>query len=297
MNDYKPSLNNPNEVSGSTTTNQPYSPYSRSTSTSVGLQREENPPTTIRKTETYSSTQSQNPLLARALMGGLIGATVGTLLGLVAGKRTSRGINHAVKGVNQATKTIAGGVTQTAKGVGDAVKSVAEGVNYTVVGAFQDTAEGVNQIVGSALNAVQDKAEDVKQSVTDVADAVKDKAEDAKQSVTEIADKVKDKTEDAKQSVVGGLNNVQEKAEDLKPSDNPNITIAKERQIIDQSPVNTSQASVGDLAGNQTTAVSAPVEPGELVESSLYKNPETSLSSGETNYREGMDDYDISADL
>lgn len=39
--------------------------------------------------------------LGRALMGGLIGATLGILAGALANKRTAKGVNHAAKVVLQ----------------------------------------------------------------------------------------------------------------------------------------------------------------------------------------------------
>jgi len=140
------------------TTSQPYT--SAGTSIGAGLDRDENGPTITRQPEARSP-GSMSTGLARALMGGLIGVTLGTLAGALANKRTAKGVNHVVKGVGDGVKTVG-------EGVNHAAKSVAEGVNYAVIGAVvdavKDTAEDAKQAIAGAVDAVEDTAKDTKRS-------------------------------------------------------------------------------------------------------------------------------------
>lgn len=113
--------------------------------------------------ENQQTSKGSNNGLTKALVGGLIGATLGTLAAALANKRTSQGVNHAAKGVGQAAKTVGEGVTHAAQGVGQAVKSVTEGVNYAVVGGVadvvKDTAQKAQEAVAGAADAVQNSAQ------------------------------------------------------------------------------------------------------------------------------------------
>lgn len=166
-------------------------------------------------------------------------------------------------------------------------KSVAEGVNYTVVGAVQDTAEGVNQVVGGTLQAVKGTVEGAKQSVEAGLDAVKDTAEGAKQSVEAGLDAVKDTAQDLKQSAKSGLDAVKDTAQDLKQSDDSILKVAKERRIIDNSPVNTSEVGSGEF-GSQTSDLSASTESEPNVDQNMYVDPEMSMAAGERDLHEGQ---------
>ncbi|MGB3652647.1 MAG: hypothetical protein WBA41_15710, partial [Rivularia sp. (in: cyanobacteria)] len=75
-----------------------------------------------------SQKKGMNSVLGRALIGGLVGATVTTLAGALASKRTSQGVKHSLKGIKGAAKTVGEGLSQSGKGLGDGAKSVAEGI-------------------------------------------------------------------------------------------------------------------------------------------------------------------------
>ena len=83
--------------------------------------------------------------LNKILLGGLLGATLGTLAAALANKKIVQGANVAAKGVGESVKSVGEGVNVAAKGVGEAAKSVSEGVNQglisPVVDVIKDTAE------------------------------------------------------------------------------------------------------------------------------------------------------------
>ncbi len=234
--------------------NQPSTRY-QSNTYSAGISRstphiEEYQPTVKLQTERSSARTAISPGLARALVGGLIGATLGTLAGALASKRTSEGVDHAVKGVGNALKNVGEGLNLAAKGVGDAVKSVGEGASHAVVGgtldAAQGIAEGANQTVVGTLDAVQHTAEGVNQTVKVGADRVKDTAEDAKQSTVSVTNAVKDTVEDAKQS------------------DRQSFQIAKERLVVEKPQATTSEIGTQEYDRTQTVYISPPVQEEQL---------------------------------
>ena len=116
--------------------------------------------------------RSDNPLqskgqkgnnLNKVLLGGLLGATLGTLAAALSNKKTVQGANLAAKGVGDAVKSVGEGVNVAAKGVGEAAKTVAEGVNQglvsPVVDAIKDTAEGAKKSLESATDKLKQTAE------------------------------------------------------------------------------------------------------------------------------------------
>lgn len=101
--------------------------------------------------------------LNKVLLGGLLGATLGTLAAALANKKTAQGANLAAKGVGDAVKSVGEGVNVAAKGVGEAVKTVAEGVNQglvsPVVDVFKDTAGGAKKTLENATDKLKQTAE------------------------------------------------------------------------------------------------------------------------------------------
>jgi stress response protein YsnF len=276
-------------------------PYARSAgvNTEPRLTKEENQPSTRYQSNTYSTDTSRstphieeyqptvklqteqssartgiNPGLARALVGGLIGATLGTLAGALASKRTSEGVDYAVKGVGNALKNVGEGLNLAAKGVGEAVKSVGEGASHAVVGstldAAQDIAEGAKQTVVGTLDAVQDTAEGVNQTVKAGADRVKDTAEDAKQSTTNLTNVVKDTAEDAKQS------------------DRQSFRIARERLVAEKPQATTSEIGTQEYDRTQTVYNSPPMQEEQLsVAQTTPIDAGMPVLPSEENFREG----------
>jgi gas vesicle protein len=177
-------------------TNQSYAPAAeRSVDYKAGREEKE-PAIYDRQTEAKSTEKMMNPSLSRALIGGLVGATLGTLAGALAGRKTSEGVNHAVKGVGNAFRTIGEGLGQTAKGVGDAAKSVGEGLTYAVVGGSSDAvkgiAEGAKQTGIATANVVQATAEGVNETVQRAAHSIEVSSESAKQSIVDAAEESKE---------------------------------------------------------------------------------------------------------
>lgn len=94
--------------------------------------------------------------LARAAIGGVVGAVLGTVALSLANKRTAEGINRSVKGVGNTVKNAAQGVNVSVKNAVEAVKGVAnKGVNETVESASnteQATTENINKTVERGQN-------------------------------------------------------------------------------------------------------------------------------------------------
>ncbi len=144
--------------------------YIRATSTKINADLPKNESISgTSKTEEQVSTSPQskeqkgNNNLNKVLLGGLLGATLGTLAAALANKKTAQGANLAAKGVGDAVKSVGEGVNVAAKGVGEAAKTVAEGVNQglvsPVVDVFKDAAEGAKKSLESATDKLKQTAE------------------------------------------------------------------------------------------------------------------------------------------
>lgn len=111
----------------------------------------------------FQSNEQKGNNLNKVLLGGLLGATLGTLAAALANKRTAQGANLAAKGVGDAVRSVGEGVNVAAKGVGEAAKTVAEGVNQglvnPVVDALKDTAEGAKKSVENVADQFKQTAE------------------------------------------------------------------------------------------------------------------------------------------
>ena len=294
VNDNQPTWNKPDESIDRLAASQSYTPTT-GTSTGVRVVTEENQPTTMSQSNASSvgtGMKGMNPTLARLLVGGLVGATLGTLAGALTGKKATNGFNHAAQGVGQALKTIGGGLSLTARGVGDAVKSVGEGVGQAVVGTTSDVVEGTTEslkpVVQGTLNAVKDTADNVKQSAASATDALKnavsDTAENAKQSAVSATDAVKnavnDTAENTKQSAVGAADAVKDTAEDAKQS------------VAGTSQVTTGQSSNMQYAQPQTTDIIIPREKERLI-----IDQDMDVEPGAADFTEGQAaDMEISTD-
>lgn len=265
MNENKQPLDKHDENADLIMTGQP---YARSAGTTIGtdLAREENGSTITRQRDALPADRGMSPELGRVLMGGLIGAALGTLAGALANKRTAEGVNHAVKGVGDGAKTVGKGVNQAAKGLGHAVKSVTEGVNHAVIGGL---AEGLNNAVVGAVDAAKLAAEEVKPSVVGVMDAVQDTVEDAKQSV------------------VGAVDSVQGAAEDVKPSENQSFKPYEDRLATGNKQVTTGEFGIGERVETQTADISVPVEKELVVEQIIPVDAGTPVAPVEADFHEG----------
>lgn len=135
--------------------------YDRTAGTNTGteLPNEEKSSAPLPQTDAQPASKGRNNNLNKALIGGLVGATLGTLAAALANKRTAQGANHAAKGVGKAVKSVSEGVNHAAKGVGEAVKNVTEGVNHAVVGtvvdALKNTADSAKQSVEASADMGQ----------------------------------------------------------------------------------------------------------------------------------------------
>lgn len=217
--------------------------YTRSVDTTTNDIPKQNAPNISGQSETRPADKSMSPGLSRALLGGLIGVTLGTLAGAFANRKTGKAINHAAKGVSDGVKTVGEGVNHAAKGVGGAVKSVAEGVNYAVTGA---------------VDSLKDAAEDVEQSTLGAVESLKDASEDTKQSTV---DSLKDTAEDVKQSAVDTFNVPKNNESKLSETQNQ----VDQRLDAGKNQLTNGNINIGDQAETQTTDVILLVDTGALV--------------------------------
>ena len=93
--------------------------YARAAGTNTGsdLPNEENSSANKPQTDAQPASKGKNNNLNKALIGGLVGATLGTLAAALANKRTAQAANHATKGVGKAVKSVSEGVNHAAKGI------------------------------------------------------------------------------------------------------------------------------------------------------------------------------------
>ena len=134
-----------------------FSARAAATNTGTDLPNEENSSASKPQTDAQPASKGKNNNLNKALIGGLVGATLGTLAAALANKRTAQGANHAAKGVGKAVKSVTEGVNHAAKGVGAAVKNVTEGVNYAVVGTVVDALKDTTDSAKKSVEASADK--------------------------------------------------------------------------------------------------------------------------------------------
>lgn len=90
--------------------------------------------------------------LAKAAIGGVLGAVLGTVAVSLANKKTAEDINRSVKSVGNAVKNAASGVNGAVKNAVESVKGVAKGAKQTVesaAGTAQATTEDVKETVKS----------------------------------------------------------------------------------------------------------------------------------------------------
>jgi gas vesicle protein len=140
----------------------------------VGQRPIEQRPIATDHNQPMNGSSNSNGALSRALVGGLVGAT----LGLLVGRKVSEGFNRASKGVGRAFGTIGEGLSTTGKGVGEVAKSIGDGVSYAVVEgtseAAQNISHGVQKVVSGANKAVQQTEENVSDGIQQAADITSD---------------------------------------------------------------------------------------------------------------------------
>ena len=116
-----------------------------------------------------AKSEGSNSAVSRALIGGLIGAS----LGLLAGQKISQGLNRASRGVGKGLGTIGQGLGTTAKGLGEVAQGVGDGVSYAVVGGTSEVAQnvagGVQRVASTTANAIQQAGEVVSQGAQQAA--------------------------------------------------------------------------------------------------------------------------------
>jgi vacuolar-type H+-ATPase subunit H len=201
-----------------------------------------------------STNQGMNPMLSRALIGGLVAGTLGSLIGAFAGKRVGQGFNTAVKGIGEASKTIGEGLSHTGKGIGQAVQSIAEGATEAIVGGAVDTAKGVaegaTQALVGTVDTVQNTARGVsevtKQTVEGTVDAIQSTAQGVNQVVQSAAEMANDTvnraSEEIKQTATSASDTVKSTAQDLNQSVQSSVDSVsqnqgdRDRTIADRQP-------------------------------------------------------------
>lgn len=177
--------------------------------------------------------------LAKAAIGGIVGAVLGTVAISLANKKTAQDINRSVKGVGNAVKNAASGVNGAVKNAVESVKGVAKGANQTVesaAGTAQATTEDVKETVKSAASTVQAPVAPPQPVVN---------------TTTNI------------QAPVAPPQPVNE--ENVKVSDDRLFKLHEERLVVNKKQVKTAEVAIGKHVETQKAYISIPLEKERLV--------------------------------
>ncbi len=213
--------------------------------------------------------------LAKAAIGGVLGAVLGTVAVTLANKKTAQDINRSVKGVGNAVKNAASGVNGAVKNAVESVKGVAKGVNKTVESAgdtVQPTTEDVNQTVKSAASTVQAPVAPPQPVVNTTTNSPGTVA--PPQSVNE---------------------------ENVKVSDDRLFKLYEERLVVNKKQVKTAEVAIGKHVETQKAHISIPLEKERLVVEKIPVEDGTPGIPGEADFdcRElaRMEIYEETADI
>jgi uncharacterized protein (TIGR02271 family) len=213
--------------------------------------------------------------LAKAAIGGVLGAVLGTVAVTLANKKTAQDINRSVKGVGNAVKNAASGVNGAVKNAVESVKGVAKGVNKTVESAgdtVQPTTEDVNQTVKSAASTVQAPVAPPQPVVNTTTNSPAPVA--PPQSVNE---------------------------ENVKVSDDRLFKLYEERLVVNKKQVKTAEVAIGKHVETQKAHISIPLEKERLVVEHIPVEDGTPGIPGEADFdcRElaRMEIYEETADI
>ena len=213
--------------------------------------------------------------LAKAAIGGVLGAVLGTVAVTLANKKTAQDINRSVKGVGNAVKNAASGVNGAVKNAVESVKGVAKGVNKTVESAgdtVQPTTEDVNQTVKSAASTVQAPVAPPQPVVNTTTNSPVPVA--PPQSVNE---------------------------ENVKVSDDRLFKLYEERLVVNKKQVKTAEVAIGKHVETQKAYISIPLEKERLVVEHIPVEDGTPGIPGEADFncRElaRMEIYEETADI
>ena len=213
--------------------------------------------------------------LAKAAIGGVLGAVLGTVAVTLANKKTAQDINRSVKGVGNAVKNAASGVNGAVKNAVESVKGVAKGVNKTVESAgdtVQPTTEDVNQTVKSAASTVQAPVAPPQPVVNTTTNSPVPVA--PPQSVNE---------------------------ENVKVSDDRLFKLYEERLVVNKKQVKTAEVAIGKHVETQKAHISIPLEKERLVVEHIPVEDGTPGIPGEADFncRElaRMEIYEETADI
>lgn len=213
--------------------------------------------------------------LAKAAIGGVLGAVLGTVAVTLANKKTAQDINRSVKGVGNAVKNAASGVNGAVKNAVESVKGVAKGVNKTVesaAGTAQPTTEDVNQTVKSAASTVQAPVAPPQPVVNTTTNSPAPVA--PPQSVNE---------------------------ENVKVSDDRLFKLYEERLVVNKKQVKTAEVAIGKHVETQKAHISIPLEKERLVVEKIPVEDGTPGIPGEADFdcRElaRMEIYEETADI
>ena len=209
--------------------------------------------------------------LAKAAIGGVLGAVLGTVAVTLANKKTAQDINRSVKGVGNAVKNAAAGVNGAVKNAVESVKGVAKGVNKTVE---------------SAGDTVQPTTEDVKSAASTVQAPVA-----PPQPVVNTTTNI--------QAPVAPPQSVNE--ENVKVSDDRLFKLYEERLVVNKKQVKTAEVAIGKHVETQKAHISIPLEKERLVVEHIPVEDGTPGTPGEADFdcRElaRMEIYEETADI
>jgi uncharacterized protein (TIGR02271 family) len=216
--------------------------------------------------------------LAKAAIGGVVGAVLGTMAVALANKKTAGDINRSVKGVGNAVKDAAGGVNFSIKNAVEAVKGAAKSViNETVkstASTVQSTTEDVNETVKSAASKVQAPVAAPQPPVNTAMDMQAPVA-DSQPPVNNAMDM---------QAPVADSQPVDEQGVNL--SDTQLFKLYEERLVANKKQVKTGEVAIGKHVETHKARISVPVEKERLVIEQLPVKTETPVAPGEADFYE-----------
>lgn len=204
----------------------------------ISADENEDEPVTEQSYAQTVDTQTGNGL-AKAAIGGVVGAVLGTVALSLANKKTAQSINRSVKDVGNTVKNAASGVNDSVKNAVEAVKGVAN--------------KNVNETVETASNTEQATTEDISKTVENGQNIQSPSQQDTEVSDTQVFQLYEERLVAKKKQVKTGEVAIAKHVETYKAR--ISVPLEKERLVIEQLPVDETPVAPGKAEFDQRELV------------------------------------------
>ena len=248
--------------------------------------------------------ETGNNGLAKAAIGGVVGAVLGTVAIALANKKTAQEINRTVKGVGNTVKGAASSVNFSVKNAVEAVKGVAKGVNETVESVKNNqTTTDVNETVKNAASikeTVTSRPNVHKSDINQTVEPLKPNLTSDRPNLntTDINQTVENSAATVKPTVANDLPTVNNKIDtqatvadsqpfakqSIKLSDNYTFELYEERLVANKRQIKTGEVSIAKHVETHKASISVPLDKERLIIEQIPVNAETPVAASEPDF-------------